>query len=161
MDLTLGLRGHDSASVRPGHCLLNWKAMNIWPHIAPEWLFQSLVCSNPWPPLKSSFKVCTAKILGVPTWLSGKEPTCQCRRCSRCGFSSWVRKIPWSRKWNPTPFLPGKFHKQRSLVGYSPWSCKELDTAEHAHPNLNIALTALQADLISSPTLLSTQFNYV
>ena len=37
------------------------------------------------------------------------------------GFDPWVGKIPWSRKWQPTPvFLPGKFHGQRSLVGYSP-----------------------------------------
>ena len=35
---------------------------------------------------------------------------------------TWVRKIPWRRKWQPTPvFLPGKSHGQRSLVGYSPW----------------------------------------
>ena len=40
-------------------------------------------------------------------------------------------KIPWRRKWQPTPvFLPGKFHGQESLVGYSPWGCKELDTTE-------------------------------
>ena len=33
----------------------------------------------------------------------------------------WVRKIPWRSKWQPTPeFLPGKFHGQGSLVGYSP-----------------------------------------
>ena len=30
-------------------------------------------------------------------------------------------------------FLPGKFHGQRSLVAYSPWSRKESDTAEHTH----------------------------
>ena len=30
-------------------------------------------------------------------------------------------------------FLPGKFHGQRSLVGYSPWGCKELDVIECAH----------------------------
>ena len=37
----------------------------------------------------------------------------------------WVRKIPWSRKWQPTSvFMPGKFHGQRSLVGYSPWGCR-------------------------------------
>ena len=42
---------------------------------------------------------------------------------------SWVGKIPWS--WLLTPlFLPGEFHEQRSLAGYSPWSHKELDTAE-------------------------------
>ena len=35
------------------------------------------------------------------------------------------------RKWPPTPvFLPGKFHRQRSLVGYSPCGHRELDTTE-------------------------------
>jgi len=46
----------------------------------------------------------------------------------------WVGKIPWRRKWQPTPvFLPGKSHGQRSLVGYSPWGHKELDTTEWFH----------------------------
>ena len=40
-------------------------------------------------------------------------------------FSLWVEKIPWRRKWQLTSiFLPGKFHGQRSLAGYSPWSRK-------------------------------------
>ena len=44
---------------------------------------------------------------------------------------TWVRKIPWRRKWQPTPaFLPGESHGQRSLVGYSPWGCKASDTTE-------------------------------
>ena len=48
------------------------------------------------------------------------------------GFNLWVRKILWRRKWPPTPvFLPGKSHGQRSLMGYSPWGCKELDTTGH------------------------------
>ena len=35
---------------------------------------------------------------------------------------SWVSKSPWRRKWQPTPvFLPGKFNRQKRLVGYSPW----------------------------------------
>ena len=43
---------------------------------------------------------------GLPRWLSGKKSACQCRRC---GFSSWVRKIPWRRKGQPPlVFLPGK-----------------------------------------------------
>ena len=43
----------------------------------------------------------------------------------------------WRRKWQPTPiFLPGKSHGQRSLVGYSPWGHKELDTTEWLHLNL-------------------------
>ena len=46
----------------------------------------------------------------------------------RHGFNLWVRKIPWRRKWQPTPvFLPGKSNGQRSLAGYSPWGCKESD----------------------------------
>ena len=41
-------------------------------------------------------------------------------------------KIPWRRVWQLTPvFLHGKFHGQRSLAGYCPWGCKELDTTEH------------------------------
>ena len=33
------------------------------------------------------------------------------------GFNPWVRKIPWRKRWLPTPvFLPGESHRQRSLV---------------------------------------------
>ena len=46
-------------------------------------------------------------------------------------FNPWVGKIPWRRKWLLTPVvLPGEFHGQRSLVGYSPWGHKELDMTE-------------------------------
>ena len=42
------------------------------------------------------------------------------------GFDPWDEKIPWRRKWQPTPvFLPGKSHGQRSLVGYSPWGSQK------------------------------------
>ena len=42
-----------------------------------------------------------------------------------------VWKIPWRRKWQPTPvFLPRKFHGQKSLEDYSPQSRKELDITE-------------------------------
>ena len=61
---------------------------------------------------------------GLPWWLSGKESTCQCRRCE---FNSWGMKIPSKRKWQPTPaFLPGKSHGQRSLTGYSSWGHKRI-----------------------------------
>ena len=43
----------------------------------------------------------------------------------------WVGKIPWRRKWQPTPvFLPGKSHGQRSLVGCSSWGRKESHMTE-------------------------------
>ena len=47
--------------------------------------------------------------MGFPGGTSGKEPTCQCRRCNRHVFDPWVRKIPWRRAWQPTPvFLCGE-----------------------------------------------------
>ena len=50
-----------------------------------------------------------------------------CLQYRRSGFDPWVRKIFWGRKWQPTPiFLPGKSHRQRSLVGYSPWGHKRV-----------------------------------
>ena len=46
----------------------------------------------------------------------------------RYRFDPWVGKIPWWRAWQPTPvLLPGESHRQRSLAGYSPQSCKESD----------------------------------
>ena len=55
----------------------------------------------------------------------------QCRRRKRPRFSPWVGKIPWRRKWQPTPaFLPGESHGQRALVGYSAWGHKESDMTE-------------------------------
>ena len=62
------------------------------------------------------------------------NPPCQCRRRKRHRFNPWVRKMPWRRKWQPTPaLLPGKFHRDRSFVGYKLWGYKESDTTECAH----------------------------
>ena len=47
------------------------------------------------------------------------ESACQCKRR---GFHARVGKIPWRRKWQPSPeFLPGESCGQRSLVGHGPW----------------------------------------
>ena len=55
----------------------------------------------------------------------------------RTGFDPWIRKIPWRRERQPTPvFLPEESQRQRSLAGYNPWGCIELDTTEwliHTH----------------------------
>ena len=46
-------------------------------------------------------------------------------------FDAWVGKIPWRREWQPTPvLLPGEFHGQRSLAGFSPWGRRALDLTE-------------------------------
>ena len=69
----------------------------------------------------------------------------------RLRFHPWVAKIPWSRKWHPTPvFLPRKFHGQKSLVGYSPWGHKASDTTERlsthnisAGPRISVVLACI------------------
>jgi len=64
-------------------------------------------------------------LLGFPGVSDGKKKKI-CQQCRRPRFDPWVGKIPRRREWLPTPvFLLGEFHGQRSLVEYSPWSCKE------------------------------------
>ena len=56
-------------------------------------------------------------LLGLLQWLSRWRICLWCRRPRRLEFDPWVGKIPWRKKWQPTPvFLPAKFHGQRSLV---------------------------------------------
>ena len=75
-------------------------------------------------------------LLNHPWWLSGKESACHCKRHRRWEFDPRVEKIPWGRKWQPTPlFLPRESHGQRSLVGYSLWGCKESDTTDRLNNN--------------------------
>ena len=57
-----------------------------------------------------------------------------CLQCRRPRFDPWVEKIPWRRRWQPTPvLLPGESHGWKSLVGYNPWGRKESDTTEQLH----------------------------
>ena len=51
----------------------------------------------------------------------------------------WVGKMPWRKAWQPTPvFLPGEFHRQRSLEGYSPWGHKESDASKYTTQHISI-----------------------
>ena len=103
-----------------------WSKPAICIHMSPpSWASLSPLPSHP---SRSSQH---RAILKSPTnyllWHNGTESTCQRRRHKRSRFVPWVRKIPWSRKWQPNPvFLPEKFHGQRSLVGYSPWGHKRV-----------------------------------
>ena len=70
--------------------------------------------------------------MGFPAGIGGKELQ-ETQETQRGEFDPLIVKIPWKRKWQPTPvFLPGKFHGRGSLGGYSPWGRKELDTTEAA-----------------------------
>ena len=73
-------------------------------------------------------------VTGFPRWWSGRESACQCRRHKRQGFNPWVRKIPWSRTWQPLQYSCQDSPMDRGVwwataqVGH-----KELDTTEHTH----------------------------
>ena len=84
---------------------------------------------------------------GFPGGLVVKNPP----KCRKQGFDPWVGKIPWRRKWQPTPaFLPGKSHGQRSLAGDSPWGHKESDATEHTQQQQHL----LQEDSRRTSTVL-------
>ena len=68
---------------------------------------------------------------GFPGGSSGKESDWQCRRHKSLGFDIWVRTIPGVEVAVIPVFLPGKFHGQGSLEGYSPRGCKESNSPEH------------------------------
>ena len=85
-------------------------------------------------------------------------------RSKRLELNPWVGKIPLRRALQPTPvFLPGESHGQRSLMGYSPWGCKELGTTEatecahthtHTHTttpwkNLKIIMLRRKSNIVS------------
>ena len=87
---------------------------------------------------------------GRPGGSGGKASACN---SGNLGSYPWVGKIPWRREWLPTPvFLPGEFHGQRSLAGYSPWGCKELDTSEQLSL-LPSSLSLLVVPTMSEPPL--------
>ena len=63
-----------------------------------------------------------------PGGSDGKQSACN---AGDLGSIPGLGRFPWRREWQPTPvFLCGEFHGLRSLVGYSPWGCKESDTTE-------------------------------
>ena len=76
------------------------------------------------------------------------------RRRWRHRFNSWLGKIPWRRKWQPTPvFSPGKSHGQRSLAGCSPRGHKESDTTEWLNDNKK-NYSRMMLDAPTAPSLL-------
>ena len=76
-------------------------------------------------------ELCSFPAIYFPGGSDGKASACN---GGRAGFNPWIGKVPWRRKWQPTlVLLPGKSHGRRSLVGYSPWGCKESDTNKQLH----------------------------
>ena len=101
-------------------------------------------------------RLSTHCLQGLPRWRTGKESACRHRRHKKLRSTRvhpWVRKIPWRRKLQPAPvFLPGKFHKQWSLAGYSPGGCKKSDLTERLNTHTHIAFI-FEAQLNLSPAV--------
>ena len=97
----------------------------------------------------------------MPIFPGGSDGKSVCLQCWRPRFNPWVGKIPWRRKWQPTPvLLPGKSHGQRSLVGCSPWGRKELGTTEQLHSFTPTSLL-IKIGTITINTFLPTRNKFV
>ena len=94
--------------------------------------------------------------LGFP---GGSEVKASAWNAGDPGFDPWVGKIPWRRKWQPTPvLLPGESHGGRSLVGYSPWSHKESDTTDRLHFHFSLPWSQLEEDFLPFLDIVHRQF---
>ena len=81
------------------------KPNSEWPHFDP-W-----VGNIPW----RRDRLPTPVFLGFPAGSDSKESACN-------AGEAWVQSLGWENPLEKgTVFLPGKFHGQRSLAGYSPW----------------------------------------
>ena len=77
-----------------------------------------------------------------------------CLEYWRPRFDPWVGKIPWRRKWQPTPvLLPGEYHGGRSLVGFSPWGHKESDTTERLQ--FHFLLSCMEKEMATHSSVLA------
>ena len=96
-------------------------------------LFLALRCTFPLWKGAHKWARLTHSNIASSGWPSGKESTWQCRRHRTRRFDPWVRKIPWSRKWQPTPvLLPEESHGQSSLEAIV-HGIAESDVTDHMH----------------------------
>ena len=121
-------------------CLLPYREIVciLWCYL--PWLIKGKSISR-WK-MKHILKLINIPMNGFPWWLSGKESACNAGDTGNIKpdprFAPWGRKIPWRRKCQSTPvFLLGKSHRQRGLMGYSPWGHKESDMTDHTHIPMN------------------------
>ena len=88
-----------------------------------------ITISSAWPCFSSlHFKGINLWLIfyGLPWWISGKEPACQCKRLR---FNPWVRMISWRKElWLTPVFLPGKSHGQRKSGGLQPTGLQKSQT---------------------------------
>ena len=96
-------------------CTWVWASFGNW-----SWTGELGVCS-PWGHKESDTteRLNWTGLMGFPSGSMVKNPPAM-QKIQKPRFDPWVRKIPWKRKWQPTPvFFPGESHGQRSLTGFN------------------------------------------
>ena len=118
-------------------------------------LLVSLACPCSSLFLKCFYGIPNVKNMSFPGGSAAKNPSVNTGGHS---FDPWVRTIPWRK---PTPvFLPGKFHGQRSLAGYSPWVAKSWTQLSNQNKNKKSAFLHLLSHLIHSKTCKFSPANF-
>ena len=108
--------------VGPGMCVVLTTEGYFYLSVQVLWLWLSTHCLFSPPRLKEE--------LGLLWWLSGKEPTCRCRRW---GFHPWVGKIPLRRKWQPTLIsLPGDPMDRGAWWATAHWTTESRTQLSHS-----------------------------
>ena len=99
---------------------------------------------------------------GFPGGASGKGSICQCRKCKRCGFDPWVRKIPCSKKWQPTPVFSPGIILWAEKPGWLQSMGSQLDTTKHECPRTHTPLFILPVknSVISLPLMVGEQLHF-
>ena len=96
------------------------REMDGWLHSSMAWWIHSCLGHD----TSTELLLC---VKGLPRWLSGKESTCQYRRCR---LDPWVGKSPWRKKWQTALVpLPEKSHGQKT-GGLQSTGSQKLDTTE-------------------------------
>ena len=99
--------------------------------------------------LHANYKLALARnIAGLPWWLSGEESACN--PGDQVWSPGWEGPLEKEMATHPV-FLPEEPHGQRSLAGYSPWDCKELDMAEWLTLSRALPVTEQRGRLPSAP----------
>ena len=108
----------------------SWSYAASWAHPQAEVLLSQACPSAPATESPGLGKTQMSMRLGLCRWPSGKESTCQCRRCKRLEFDHWVGRSPRRGNGNPFHILAWRIPGQITLADYSPRGCKESDTTE-------------------------------
>ena len=95
-------------------------------------------------------------ILWLPRCHNGKESTCQCRRHTRLGFYSWVRKIPWSWKWQLAWKIP-RTEETHGLLAMGPPRVRHDWATKHTHKHTLILYLILAVCHISFVLILDLE----